>query len=850
MSQAGHRFARLVPISLVPRLITFGGLSVENGTVINGLANPRSRLAILAVLATAGERGIRRDKLVALFWPDSDEERARNALRQSLFSLKKDLGAGEITVGGTELRLNPEALSSDVADFDGALQAGRFEEAAELYRGPFLDGVFLRESPEFERWAEDQRNRLAGEFRRALEKAATLAKSRGDLTRAVHWWERLASHDPLSGRIARAYMEALADAGERERAILHAETHARLVRQELDAEPDPDVLQVATRLRDAPAARAIPPAGVTVSTQVGAPPPDGGVPAPTSEGARAGSRRLSGQPATWIGLGAVLASSIAIATTLKPEAPPVHAELVAIGFFENRTSEPAVDLVAEMAASEIAQLLSESQRATVTDLRGSVSEGTGSSPAARTRAVAKLARAGTAGHLVQGYVDKRGDSVVVFGQVLNARTGNIVHQLEHIAPSNQTPRQILEPLRESIGGAVMALTDSIFRSSWGGPRPPKYSAYVEFMRGIDALVQRYEPNAATPYFQKAMALDPDFVQAKLLYLDNAGGPSERERMDSVRTVLKALYPRMTAYDKAATDRQFAVTEARFPDAFTAARQMVSLAPRSPDALMFLAHASMATKRYRRVIESLHTLRASPGWLKDMNDRRFMDYQAHRLLGDFKSGIEEFRRDVAEAVNDPGICQYGFPLLAAAGDEQAVDSLLLSCTGVRSSKTLQAAQLQIAGRNYRMAGHREPAERALRRALAMRIELATQDTLRWFGVVQAHADLGEWRQAYDVLKSRSTLGPAQRVMFGTAAGYAGDTATALQTLNWLQEAEGTHANRAFILIALGRHDQAIEALTTAMDSGTVPGWSQWYIRPELHAIRANPRFEALIRPVRP
>ena len=76
----------------MPRLITLGGLSVRNGTVANGLANPRSRLAILAVLAVAGDRGVRREKLAAMFWPESDDEKARNALRQALFTLKRDLG--------------------------------------------------------------------------------------------------------------------------------------------------------------------------------------------------------------------------------------------------------------------------------------------------------------------------------------------------------------------------------------------------------------------------------------------------------------------------------------------------------------------------------------------------------------------------------------------------------------------------------------------------------------------------------------------------------------------------------------------------------------------------------------
>ena len=233
-----------------PRLITFGGLSVTNGIAINGVANPRSRLAILAVLATAGDRGVRRDKLAAMFWPESDEEHARNALRQALFTLRRDIGDNELVLGGVDLKLNTSVLSADVTEFDLAVQAQRFEEAVSLYAGPLLDGVFVREAPAFERWLDEQQQRLSGAYARALETLATAASARGDAAGATTWYSRLATHDPLSGRVALRYMEALVAARDRERAVRHGALYAERVRSELDAEPDRDVLAYAERLRN------------------------------------------------------------------------------------------------------------------------------------------------------------------------------------------------------------------------------------------------------------------------------------------------------------------------------------------------------------------------------------------------------------------------------------------------------------------------------------------------------------------------------------------------------------------------------------------------------------------------
>src|SRR5438477_3678017 len=143
-------------------LRAFGGLCLENGgRPIVGAATQRARLAMLALLATAGDRRVSRDHLLALFWPDKDAQHARAALRQALYALRRDAGEPELILGTTELALNREVIGGDVLDFDAALQARNFERAVELYAGLLLHGVYLRDLPEFERWAERERDRRA-----------------------------------------------------------------------------------------------------------------------------------------------------------------------------------------------------------------------------------------------------------------------------------------------------------------------------------------------------------------------------------------------------------------------------------------------------------------------------------------------------------------------------------------------------------------------------------------------------------------------------------------------------------------------------------------------------------------
>src|SRR5436190_12858465 len=126
---------------------------------MTGAVAQRSRLSLLAVLATAGPTGFSRDKLLLHLWPESDEERARHALKQAVYSLRRELGTDEVIVGTASLSLNPSIISSDARDFEAAIVAGDNAAAAAMYNGPFLDGVLLKDSVEFERWSGEHRVR-------------------------------------------------------------------------------------------------------------------------------------------------------------------------------------------------------------------------------------------------------------------------------------------------------------------------------------------------------------------------------------------------------------------------------------------------------------------------------------------------------------------------------------------------------------------------------------------------------------------------------------------------------------------------------------------------------------------
>ncbi len=230
---------------------TFGGAVVEGEEgPLGGAAAQRRLLAILAVLAVSGERGVSRDRLLALLWPEGEPERARHALTQSLYHIKRALGAEDVIISAGDLRLNPAVIRSDVAEFDAAFEAGALERAVELYRGPFLDGFYITGSAEYEQWVSAQRDRLAERCSRALDQLASSAETAGVYAKAVSWRKRLAALDPLNSGVAVRLMTAMAAAGDRAGAIQHAKVHEAMLRDQLEAAPDAAVSALAERLRE------------------------------------------------------------------------------------------------------------------------------------------------------------------------------------------------------------------------------------------------------------------------------------------------------------------------------------------------------------------------------------------------------------------------------------------------------------------------------------------------------------------------------------------------------------------------------------------------------------------------
>src|SRR5262245_51985733 len=217
------------------RVLVLGACDVRDpvGREVRSVITQSKRLALLSYIALAGgDRFRRRDTVVGLFWPESDQRAARASLRQALSWLRHELGGGVLAHRGEEeIGVAADHLWCDAVAFDEAIASQDPEQALTLYRGDLLEGVFVAgAAPELERWLDDERARRRQQATRAASALAERDAAVGRVVSAVEWARRAVVLSPNDEASNRRLLQLLAAAGDRAGALeAYAAFRARIV---------------------------------------------------------------------------------------------------------------------------------------------------------------------------------------------------------------------------------------------------------------------------------------------------------------------------------------------------------------------------------------------------------------------------------------------------------------------------------------------------------------------------------------------------------------------------------------------------------------------------------------------
>ena len=205
-----------------------GAPRVQLGSQDLALAAPDALM--LAWLALEGPT--LRERMASLLWPDSTAEAARNALRQRIFRLRKQLGMDLVT-GQTVLQL-AESTTHDLAGGDSLLGDLHCPEAAEL-----------------DAWLDRRRATQKGQLRQQLEAQIEALEARGDTAAALPLAQALVDAEPLSEDAHRRLMRLHYLRGDRAAAMLAFDRLEQLLKHEVGTSPSAETLALLATLEQA-----------------------------------------------------------------------------------------------------------------------------------------------------------------------------------------------------------------------------------------------------------------------------------------------------------------------------------------------------------------------------------------------------------------------------------------------------------------------------------------------------------------------------------------------------------------------------------------------------------------------
>ena len=694
------------------RLRTLGPpalIGADDATFLGQHGHHRRRIALLAVLAAGGERGRSRDQLLLLFWPEATQSRARHSLDQLLYALRGSLGES-VFDGVNPVRLNPGVVSSDVVAFNAALENGDLEAAVAEYRGPFLDGFYVDDAPEFEQWAETERARLATSYANALERLARDAAAAQDHASAVRWWRTLAETDPVSGKNATGLIRALVNAGDHAGALQYAKRYEALVAQELGMDAGPAVAALMDEVREK--ARTEPaivlrPQPATHQLALPTSPVDRSLPERSPR--RRSTPYLVGLLATVV----VLASAVWLTRTTRSGTPAAAPEpSIVVLPFENVSGTPEdaalVDGFTEDLSAMLARLAPLRVSAGVTTF-----EFKNSSIGAR-----RIGDSLGVGNILEGSAQRMGSHLRVQVRLIDTRDGSMRWSQTY----DRELRDIVLVQSDIVGAVAHALDLRLGTSALASIKhasTPSIAAYELYRRGSDPAVTRSDSaaRAAIEYFRQAIALDPQFAAAyaglarlytrigvgddremplrdrmalaeqaalKAVALDDSLGEAhlalgivKRYNLElaEAETEMKralALEPANSRFHEVLV--QLYVFAERDSEALVEAHRAVELDPLSPNANAELAHAWLANDRCDEALAQLQRLRSLRPPLLRAASYTAQCYARRQM---WPEAIAELQHTLTHA-GPRGEAQLGY-VLARAGrraDAQRILSALL------------------------------------------------------------------------------------------------------------------------------------------------------------------------------
>ncbi|MCI0434024.1 MAG: hypothetical protein L0271_10275 [Gemmatimonadetes bacterium] len=877
------------------RLRMLGGLDLrgpDGNEVRSVLAQPK-RLALFAYLAVTASRGFqRRDRILALFWPEQDREHARAALNRALYFLRRSLGEGVlVSRADEEVGLSTERFWSDVSAIELAVGEGRDRDALELYRGDLLEGLFVSDAPEFEQWLESERARirtLACDSARRLAGAEELA---GNAPLAAHWARWALDRCPYDEAALQELIALLDRTGDRAAAVHEYEVFARRISAELDLSPSPETSALIEQIRrrsevangvgsSGPADSRHTPevlrAGLRAGTTAEPPaaaPMTGDPPAPargapvisatsradspvrggTDPGQRPARRPwLDGKWGTVVRVSTLVVVALAAGTfvLMATRPPTLNPHRVAVPFFENRTGDASVDALGMMASDIIRRGLQQTGSVEVV------------MPSPTTHAggaggdLPTLAREARTAILIAGAV-YRVDGLLRFeAQVVDGSRAQVVWIIPAVTIPAESAQHALEGIGERAAGAVAALTNPRF-ASWFplATAPPTYEAFQAFARGTELQLSG-QPREALTHYEQAIESDPTFTWAVMQSAVAHGNLGNSMRADSIADYMSQHRDRLSPLQGHWLDWMLAVRREDWLASYLAIERAAQLAP---DRFLYMqAEVARWLNRPRKTVELLERLGPDGPFDSGLADYWYNLAEAYHQLGDRSRERTAARLARSREPDRAHALGPHIRLAAALGSTRELNAWLDTLLSLPRENRIDAGpKMMLAVRELRAHGHRDAAVPMLERAIDWYRSIPPEPVGAVdprFELATALALAGQLDEAESIARAFPAPTAEELVrnqgFLGTIAARRGDRVQAETFIAMLEDSRqlltrpgGGTLWQARIRALLGDAESAVKLLKESLG----PQGQDLHAIADFEPIASHPRFRDFIRP---
>ncbi len=232
---------------LTVNMLGKANISHDGESIADKLSN--KLVALICLLVLNRERDMSREKIITYLWPDSSDEAAKYNLRFNLWTIRKNVPKDEndeefIVIGKDYCRINKkyhykcDIVTLQDTVINGSLDIGELIILKDLFRGDFMEGLYLKNCGDFNEMVLFERIACQRKQVEILTRLANKYEEQEQYDEGLPILAEMASIEPYNESFAQQAIRMFAKMGNRSGAINYYKKFECELRRNLGISPD------------------------------------------------------------------------------------------------------------------------------------------------------------------------------------------------------------------------------------------------------------------------------------------------------------------------------------------------------------------------------------------------------------------------------------------------------------------------------------------------------------------------------------------------------------------------------------------------------------------------------------